>query len=99
MADTPPLRLVMMGTGPFAAPTFRALYDSRHEVAALVTQPLRSARGRQESPPSPLRVIAAEHGTPILDPPSINTPESRETLKQLKPDLFIVADYGQILSP
>jgi methionyl-tRNA formyltransferase len=93
------LRLILMGTGPFAAPTFRALYPTRHEVAALVTQPSRAGRGRQEAPPSPLRVIAAEHRTPILDPPSVNTPEAQTRLRQFQPDLFVVADYGQILSP
>jgi methionyl-tRNA formyltransferase len=89
----------MMGTGPFAAPVFRALYGTRHEVRALVTQPLRSTRGRQEAPTSPMRAIAAEHGTPILDPESINTPETQADLRRFAPDLFVVADYGQILSP
>ncbi len=97
--SSPPLRLIMMATGPFAAPTFRALYRTRHQVRALVTQPLRSVRGRQEAPTSPMRAIAAEHGTPILDPESINTPEAQTALRQFEPDLFVVADYGQILSP
>jgi methionyl-tRNA formyltransferase len=93
------LRLVMMGTGPFAAPTFRALYASGHEVLALVTQPLRPGPGKKPPPLSPMRVVAQEHGTPIFDPESINTPEAREELKRYAPELFIVADYGQILSP
>ena len=92
-----PLALVMMGTGPFAAPLFRALLGSRHRVVALVTQPLRSARAG-ELPPNPMREIAAEHATPILDPESINTDEARAELARLAPELFIVADYGQILS-
>jgi methionyl-tRNA formyltransferase len=88
----------MMGTGPFAAPAFRALYGTRHQVRALVTQPPRSVRGRHEPATGPMRPIAAEHGTPILDPESINTPEAQAELRRLEPDLFIVADYGQILS-
>ncbi len=32
--DLPPLRLVMLGNGPFAVPTLAALADSGHEVAA-----------------------------------------------------------------
>src|SRR5690242_5642003 len=92
------MRIVMMGTGPFAAPTFRALYDTPHEVLALVTQPVRTQPGRRELPPSPMRLVAQEHGTPILDPESINTDEMRAKLAEFRPDLFIVADYGQILS-
>lgn len=94
----PRLRLVMMGTGPFAAPLFRALYGTRHPVVGLVTQPLRSARPGADPMPAPMREIAAKHGTPVLDPVSVNTDEAREELTHLTPDLFIVADYGQILS-
>jgi methionyl-tRNA formyltransferase len=92
------MRLVMMGTGPFAVPTFRALYGTSHQVVALVTQPLRTAHGKA-LPPSPTRAVANEHGTPIIDFENINTPESRAALAALAPDLFVVADYGQILSP
>lgn len=94
-----PLRLVMMGTGPFAAPTFQALYETPHEVVLLVTKPLVQAPGRKPPPESPLREIARAHGTPIFDPPQINTPEARETLSQYRPDLLVVADYGFILAP
>ncbi len=37
------MRVVMMGTGLFAEPTFEALLASPHEVAGLVTQPDRAA--------------------------------------------------------
>jgi len=94
-----PLRLVVMGTGPFAVPFYRALYDTRHEIAALVTQPLRPPVGKKPPPPAPMRDVAVEHGTPIFDPQSINTPEAREVLAGYRADLFVVADYGQILSP
>jgi methionyl-tRNA formyltransferase len=87
----------MMGTGPFAVPLFRALYGTPHQVVGLVTQPLRSTRAG-ESSTSPMREIAAEHRTSILDPESVNTDQAREALRQLAPDLLIVADYGQILS-
>jgi methionyl-tRNA formyltransferase len=93
------LRLVVMGTGPFAVPFFRALYDTRHSILALVTQPPRPAVGKKAPPPSPMRAVADEHGTPIYDPPSINTDEAREVLRGYRPDLFVVADYGQILAP
>lgn len=88
----------MMGTGGFAAPLFRALYGTPHEVVALVTQPRRTTRPGAESGVNPMREIAAEHGTPVFDPESVNTNESRETLRGFSPDLLIVADYGQILS-
>lgn len=93
------MRLVMMGTGGFAVPTLRALYASPHTVVGLVTQPPREAAGRKAPPPSPMRLLAQEHGTPIFDPTSVNTDEARRQLIDWSPDLLVVADYGQILSP
>jgi methionyl-tRNA formyltransferase len=93
------LRLIMMGTGPFAAPTFDALCRSRHEILQLVTKPVRSILGRKPPPESPLRTIAARHGVKIFDPESINTDEARAELDIHRPDLLVVADYGQILAP
>lgn len=96
------LRIVFMGTGPFAVPSLEAMLSAEtrakgHEVLALVTQPARASRGKP-APPSPMRVVAESRRVPIFDPESINTPESQQLLRDLKPDLFIVADYGQILS-
>ncbi len=93
------MRLIMMGTGPFAVPTFQQLYEARHDVALLVTQPLRSHRGKEVEPASAMRDIAHEHGTPIYDPESINTLEAQQCLTGVGADLLVVCDYGQILAP
>lgn len=93
------MRLLLMGTGPFAVPMMRAMYDSPHEVVALVTQPVRPSRSRGEAPVQPMRALALERGTPIFDPENVNTPEAQEQLKALGADLMLVADYGQILAP
>jgi len=91
------LRIIMFGTGDFAVPTFRALYDSPHEVVALYTQPDRPTVGRHK-PHQPMKDLAIERGTPVFQPEKINTPESLEELQALQGDLFLVAAYGQILS-
>jgi methionyl-tRNA formyltransferase len=93
------MRLVMMGTGPFAAPMFRALLHTKHIVPALVTQPRPKTPGGKPPPLAPMREIAAEHGIPILDPTNVNSDEARADIALWKPDLLVVADYGQILSP
>lgn len=93
------MRLIMMGTGPFAVPTFRALLHSRHEVPLLVTRPSRPARGRRNKTINPMREVAQERSLPIFEPESINTDPARAELARYEPDLFVVADYGQILKP
>jgi methionyl-tRNA formyltransferase len=92
------LRLIMMGTGPFAVPTFRALFDTHHTVVALVTQPERTTHRHGTPPSTPMRDVAQQRPTPVLAPESINTEAARAELAELAPDLFVVADYGQILS-
>src|SRR6185437_5948495 len=42
--------------------------------------------------------IALEHGVPVFQPESVNTPEGVAQLRSLSPDLLVVAAYGQILS-
>ncbi len=92
------MRLIMMGTGPFAVPTLERLYDSRHQVLALVTRPPRKLHGKTQADVNPMRELAARHGTPIHEPESINTPPARMLLASYRPELFVVCDYGQILS-
>ncbi len=92
------MRVIVMGTGPFAVPTLRQLYLSRHPVLALVTRPPRPMHGKSPSEANPMRELAVAHGTPVHQPESINAPPARCMLASYRPDLFVVCDYGQILS-
>lgn len=95
------MRLVMMGTGLFAEPTFEAILAGPHPVVGLVTQPDRvmgQERGSTRQTGRGMKTIALEHNIPVLQPDSINTPEGVAGLKALQPDLLVVAAYGQILS-
>jgi methionyl-tRNA formyltransferase len=93
------MRLILMGTGPFGAPTFRELYTTSHKIVALVTSPLRPQHGKESMSLSPVRDLAHEHGTPILDPEDVNTQDSQRQLSHFKADILVVCDYGQILKP
>jgi methionyl-tRNA formyltransferase len=93
------MRMIMMGTGPFAVPTFRRLLDSRHEIPLLVTRPARPMHGKTQAEVNPMRELALERGLPIFEPESINTAEAQAELSKHQVDLFVVCDYGQILKP
>jgi methionyl-tRNA formyltransferase len=95
------MRIIMMGTGLFAEPTLEALLAGPHTVVGLVTQPDRAVgqeRGSTRQTGRGMKNIALEHHVPVLQPESINTPEGVRDLQALKPDLLVVAAYGQILS-
>lgn len=95
------LRLVMMGTGMFAEPTFEALFTTPHQVVGLITQPDRAMgqeRGSTRQVGRGLKAIAQEHSVAVFQPDNINTPEGVAILRELRPELLVVAAYGQILS-
>ncbi len=92
-----PLRILMMGTGAFALPVFKALVESEHEVVGLVTQPDRVGRGHHQHV-NPLKEFAIERGIPVLQPEKVRTEESLDALRALNADLYVVAAYGQILT-
>lgn len=92
------MRIVMMGTGAYAVPTFTRLCESLHEVRALCTRPARadSEKGKLTIPR--MRQLAAVEGIPIIDPEDINTQAARDKVFEIQPDLLVVCDYGQILA-
>jgi methionyl-tRNA formyltransferase len=95
------MRLVMMGTGTFAEPTFQALLAGPHPVVGLVTQPDRAIgqeRGSTRQVGLGMKALALERNIPAYQPESINTPEGVAALRAWEPDLLVVAAYGQILS-
>ena len=96
------MRIVMMGTGTFAEPTFQALLDAGEKVVGLVTQPDRGSGrkgGTTRQTGKGMATIAQEAGIPVAQPASINTPEGLAELAAFRPDLLVVAAYGQILKP
>ena len=94
------MKLLLMGTGPFAVPSFCALLDSRqHEVVALVTRPAVDRKGRSAPSAYPVRELARDRKLPLLEPQNVNAPDAWALLAGLQPELLVVCDYGQILSP
>jgi methionyl-tRNA formyltransferase len=90
------MRIILMGTGPFAVPSFRAIHRQRNDqVLLVITRP----SPRLLSPPSPVAAWAAEAGLPLVAPESINSADSLQLLHEQAADLLVVCDYGQILSP
>lgn len=92
------MKLVFMGTPPFAEQALRALAASGHQILAVVTRVDKpSGRGKVLAAPS-VKVAAVELGIPVLQPVRIKDPAVLNELTLLRPDVIVVAAYGQILS-
>ena len=91
------MKLVFAGTPQVAVPSLRALLDSDHEVAAVVTRPdARSGRGRKVST-SPVGELAEAEGIEVLKPAKAGDPEFLERLRRIAPDCCPVVAYGALL--
>ena len=85
-----------MGSPDFALQTLSALAKI-YQVVGVVTQPDRaSGRGRGLKSPS-VKTLALELDIPILQPEKLREPEAMTQLQEWKPDLIVVAAFGQIL--
>jgi methionyl-tRNA formyltransferase len=95
-------RIVFMGTPEFAVPVLRALYETGPSqgwaVVGVVTQPDRPAGRGKKMVASPVKEYAQQQAMPVFQPQRLRREaESIETLRNLAPDLLVVAAYGQIL--
>ncbi|MEM9587519.1 MAG: methionyl-tRNA formyltransferase [Planctomycetota bacterium] len=91
------MRIILMGTGPFAVPSFEAIRAAGHETVAVFTRPMPAVKSRKGPPPAPVRQWACEHRLAVFDPDSINDETVVDQLESLAADLMVVCDYGQIL--
>jgi methionyl-tRNA formyltransferase len=91
------MRVVFLGSPPFAVPILRALLESAHEVVGVVTQPARPKGRGRHSEPSQISRMAVERGLPLIEPQTTRDPGFLTALRALGPDVLLVASYGEIL--
>ena len=92
------MKTVFMGTPDFAVPPLHALIEAGYEVAAVVTQPDKPKGRGKTLLPTPVKEEALMHEIPVYQPQKVrNNQEFLETLKEINPDIIIVAAFGQII--
>ena len=98
--DSPgsPLKIVFMGTADLACSSLRSLLTwPGCQVVAVVSQPDKPKGRDLQLVPTPVKQVAEAAGVPVLQPAKARLPEFLGQLRQLAPDLIVVAAYGQIL--
>jgi methionyl-tRNA formyltransferase len=91
------MKVVFMGSPAFALPVLQALMLNKYDISAVYTQPdKKTGRGRQFAA-CPVKQFAAGAGMRVIQPESFRDAGEVELLAELKPDIIIVAAYGQIL--
>ncbi len=92
------MRLLFIGTSPFAVPSLRKLHESpEHEVLAVVTQPDKpQGRGGKLSV-SPVKAATLEMGLRLFQPEKVRAKEFVQTVREMAPEIIVVAAFGQII--
>ncbi len=92
------MRIVFMGTPDFAVPSLEALVAAGHQVCGVFSQPDKPVgRHQNKLQPTPVKVCAMEHGIPVFQPTTLRDGEALAQLKELAPELVVVAAYGRVL--
>src|SRR5688500_16692225 len=91
------MRVVFMGTAPFAVPCLNAAAEAGHEILTVVTQPDRPRGRGMALQPSAVKVSALERSFTVLQPEKASAREFIEELRELAPEAIVVVAYGQIL--
>lgn len=91
------MKIVYMGTPDFAVLPLRAMKEAGFEVAAVVTQPDKPKGRGKTMMPTPVKEEAVALGIPVYQPVKVKEPEFLETLKEIAPDIIVVAAFGQII--
>ena len=91
------LKIVFAGTPQFSESYLSALISSKHDIAAVFTQPSkRSGRGLKFTH-SPVRDTAEKNDIIIRQPEKITIKEA-DALAEINPDIVVVVAYGLILT-
>ena len=94
------MRILFMGTPALAAETLRALDEKpQAEIVGVLTRPDKPKGRGMKLIPSPVKEYALEKGIPVYQPKTLRDGAFAATLEELRPELIVVAAYGNILPP
>lgn len=92
------MKIAFMGTPEFAVTVLEGLLNTKHEVGLVATQPDKAKNRGKKIQYTPVKEKALEHNIKVLQPEKVRgNEEFLEELKDYRPDIIVVAAYGQIL--
>lgn len=90
-------KILFAGTPAFALAALQAIVNAGVNPIAVLTQPDRPAGRGKRINASPVKNFAQEEGIAVLQPKTLRDDAVIEKLRDLQPDLLVVAAYGLLL--
>ena len=92
------MRIVFMGTPAFAVASLNELVAASDAVVGVFSQPDKPVgRHHNKLQPTPVKECAWSHDIPVFQPEKLRDGAALSILKELEPELIVVAAYGRIL--
>ena len=91
------MKIGFMGTPNFAVPSLKALVEAEKNVCGVFTQPDKPKNRGMRLQATPVKEYALTQNIPVFQPANLRDGEALAILKELQPDLMVVAAYGKIL--
>lgn len=91
------MKIVFMGTPDFAVPALERLIQDGHDITAVYCQPPRASGRGHKLTKSAVHLCAESHGLNVKTPINFKEESDKQELRDLSPDMIIVAAYGLIL--
>lgn len=92
------MKILFMGTPEFAVPSLEALIAAGHTVCGVFCQPDKPVgRHQNKLQAPPVKECALSHNIPVFQPVKLRDGTALAQIKELAPELIVVAAYGRIL--
>ena len=91
------MKIVFMGTPEFAVPSLEALVAAGHQVVGVFSQPDKPKNRGMKLQPTPVKLCAMVHDLPVYQPTKLRDGTALALVRELHPELIVVAAYGRIL--
>ncbi len=91
------MRVVFMGTPEFAVEVLRRLVEDEWDVVAAYTQPDKPKNRGMKLIPTPVKEYALTKNIPVYQPLSCRDEAVLDEIRELEPDVIVVAAYGKLL--
>ena len=91
------MRILFMGTPEFAVASLKRLVEDGHQVCGVFTQPDKPKNRGHKMAFSPVKEYALTVGIPVYQPLKMRDGEALGIVRELAPELIVVAAYGKLL--
>ncbi len=91
------MRILFMGTPEFAVPSLKGLVEGGHDLCGVFSQPDKPKNRGMKLLETPVKAYALSQNIPVFQPLKLRDGTAMELIRELAPELIVVAAYGRIL--